>query len=117
MSCHQRKKGKSPMARRVDKRLCRMAICSAMRVVSEAESLLLSTKKICDWDPSLSRSPPPYGAYAQDCCTYGCYLEDRVFLKLLAILVSELVKSHLFQHVLPHFALTGARSDFSQMTD
>ena len=43
---------------------------------------------------------------AQDCCTYGCYREDRVFLKLLAILVSEHVKSNLFQHILPHFVLT-----------
>jgi hypothetical protein len=35
----------------------------------------------------------------QDCCTYGCYREDRVFLKLLAILVSELVKSK--THIAP----------------
>jgi hypothetical protein len=44
-------------------------------------------------------------------------IEGRVFLKLLAILASELVKSNLFQHILPHFALTGARSDTSQITD
>ena len=82
-----------------------------MRVVREAEGFNSETRVGTHDQPTLPMVPMLKTA------VHMVAIEGRVFLKLLAILVSELVKSNLFQHILPHFALTGARSDTSQITD